>query len=429
MSGLELKNPTLRWFDERLPIISFMHHETVAYPTPKNFNYFWNFGALALFVLVVMILTGVFLVMNYTPHASLAFDSVERIMRDVNHGWLIRYLHMNGASMFFIIVYVHMFRGLYYGSYKSPREVLWILGVVILLIMMGTAFMGYVLPWGQMSFWGATVITNLFSALPIIGEPVVTWLWGGFSVGNPTLNRFFSLHYLLPFVLFAVVFLHLWALHTVKSNNPTGVDPKTEGDTVPFHPYYTIKDLFGVGVFLMFYCFFVFFFPDFYGEPDNYIQANPLATPPHIVPEWYFLPFYAILRAFTDDFIVYRVVSLGGVLMSAKLAGVLAMFASIIVLCLLPWLDRSPVRSARYRPMYKLFFWLFLIDCLVLGYIGSQAAEGTKILIGQISTTYYFVHFFVIVPLLGKFETPRPLPESISAAVLEDGGAAPQGVA
>ncbi|HTH18101.1 MAG TPA: cytochrome b/b6, partial [Magnetospirillum sp.] len=301
MSGFKTNNKVVSWLDQRLPIFSMMHHSAIEYPTPRNLNYWWNFGSLAGFMLVVMVLTGIFLVMNYSSHTSLAFDSVERIMRDVNYGWLIRYLHMNGASMFFILVYIHMFRNLYYGSYKAPREVLWWVGIIIFLMMMGTAFMGYVLPWGQMSFWGATVITNLFSAFPIVGEPIRTLLWGGFSVDNPTMNRFFSLHYLLPFVIFALVFVHVWALHTVKSNNPLGVEIKTPADTIPFHPYYTVKDLFGIGVFLLFYCAFVFYAPNFFGEPDNYIPANPMQTPPHIVPEWYFLPFYAILRAFTQD--------------------------------------------------------------------------------------------------------------------------------
>ncbi len=411
MSNKEWKNPVVSWIDTRLPIFTFMHHETVDYPTPKNFNYWWNFGSLALTMLIIMIVTGIVLAMHYTPHTIMAFDSVERIVRDVNYGWLLRFLHMNGASMFFIVVYVHMFRGMYYGSYKAPREILWILGVAIILIMMATAFMGYVLPWGQMSFWGATVITNLFSALPIVGEPIVNWLWGGFSVDNPTLNRFFSLHYLLPFVLFAVVFVHIWALHVVKSNNPLGVDPKTEGDTIPFHPYYTIKDLFGVSLFMMFYLFFVFFAPDLFGEPDNYIVANPLSTPAHIVPEWYFLPFYAILRAFTMD--------IGP--LTAKLQGVIAMFMSIILLMVLPWLDRSKVKSGKFRPIFKQFFWIFFLDCLVLGYIGGQPAEGVKVVIGQGATAYYFIHLLVILPLISKYETPRPLPESISAAVTKSG--------
>jgi quinol-cytochrome oxidoreductase complex cytochrome b subunit len=414
MQAKTWNNPVVAWIDHRLPVFSMMHADLVDYPTPKNLNYWWNFGSLAGIVLVVMIATGIFLAMQYTAHVDFAFESVERIMRDVNYGWLMRYMHSNGASMFFIVVYIHMFRGLYYGSYKSPREVLWIIGVFILLAMMATAFMGYVLPWGQMSFWGATVITNLFSAIPIVGESIVTWLWGGFSVANPTLNRFFALHYLLPFVIFALVFVHLWALHVHKSNNPLGIDIKGPQDTIPFTPYYTIKDAFGLGVFMIVYLGFVYFAPDFFGEPDNYIKANPLQTPPHIVPEWYFLPYYAILRAFTTDFPLYWPIAW---LMSAKLAGVIAMFSSILILLVLPWLDRSPVRSGRFRPIFKLFFWIFVLDCLWLGYIGGQPAEGANVWMGQIATTYYFAHFLIIIPLLGFLEKPRQLPTSISAAV------------
>ena len=342
-----MKNPVLKWVDQRLPIFTLLTQEYSRFPTPKNFNYLWNFGAIALFMLVIMIATGVALAMNYAADANLAFGKVERIMRDVNYGWLLRYLHSNGASMFFIAVYTHMFRGLYYGSYKKPRELLWMLGVTIFLLMMATAFMGYVLPWGQMSFWGATVITNLFSAIPIIGEGIRTWLWGGFSVDNPTLNRFFSLHYLLPFVIFAVVFLHVWALHITGSNNPLGIDPKGPQDTVPFHPYYTIKDSFGITVFLIVYAIFVFYFPNALGHPDNYIPADPLVTPAHIVPEWYFLPFYAILRSWTFNIgIPFTDI----ILVPAQLGGVLLMFGAIAVLFVLPWLDTSPVRSTRFRP-------------------------------------------------------------------------------
>lgn len=404
MSGFKTNNKVVAWVDQRLPIFSMMQHSAIEYPTPKNLNYWWNFGSLAGFILVIMILTGIFLVMNYTAHTSMAFDSVERIMRDVNYGWLLRYLHMNGASMFFILVYIHIFRNLYYGSYKSPREILWWIGIIIYLAMMATGFLGYVLPWGQMSFWGATVITNLFSAFPIIGDPIVTWLWGGFSVDNPTLNRFFSLHYLLPFVIFGLVVLHVWALHSVKSNNPLGIEIKTPADSIPFHPYYTIKDLFGIGVFLMFFMAFVFWAPNFFGEPDNYIPANPMVTPPHIVPEWYYLPFYAILRSIPD-----------------KLGGVIAMFSAILILFALPWLDTSKVRSAKFRPLYKQFFWLFLADCLLLGYIGGKPAEGAYLIVGQLATAYYFFHFLLLMPLLGKFEKPKALPASISAPVLKGG--------
>src|SRR5206468_7339683 len=290
-------NKVVAWIDHRLPIFSYLEKEYHTFPTPRNFNYFWNFGAIATVMLVLMIATGIVLATNYTPHVSLAFDSVERIMRDVPSGWLIRYLHMTGASFFFIAVYIHIFRGMYYGSYKAPRELLWILGVVILLLMMATAFLGYVLPWGQMSFWGATVITNLFSAIPVVGDSIVTWLWGGFTVGNPTLNRFFSLHYLLPFVIVAVVLLHLLALHQHGSNNPLGIDKRGPQDAITFHPYYTIKDSFGLCVALLVFAIFVFYLPNQLGHPDNYIPANPMVTPNHIVPEWYFLPYYAILRS------------------------------------------------------------------------------------------------------------------------------------
>jgi ubiquinol-cytochrome c reductase cytochrome b/c1 subunit len=423
MATPRFKSSVVRWIDYRLPIFSYMHHELHEYPTPKNLNYWWNFGSLAGIVLVVMIVTGIVLAMHYTPHATLAFDSVERIMRDVNYGWLVRYIHMNGASMFFIVVYIHIFRGLYYGSYKAPRELLWMLGVVILLLMMATAFMGYVLPWGQMSFWGATVITNFFTAIPLVGESITTWLWGGYAVDNPTLNRFFSLHYLMPFVIIGVVMVHILALHRFGSNNPLGIDTKGPQDSIPFHPYYTAKDYFGLGVFLLIFAAFVFFAPNFFGEPDNYIPANPLATPPHIVPEWYFLPFYAILRAVPDIWFI-----------DAKLAGVIAMFGSIILLFFLPWLDRSPVRSARFRPLYKQFFWIFVLACLALGWVGAQSPDAVihfsedgwampVLWIGRLATVYYFAHFLVIMPLLGIFERPKPLPMSISEPVLKGGGA------
>jgi len=405
MSENQFTNPVVKWIDHRLPVFTFMRHETHEYPTPKNLNYFWNFGSLAGIALVVMIVTGITLSMSYTAHVDYAFDSVERIMRDVNHGWLLRYIHMNGASFFFIVVFIHIFRGLYYGSYKAPRELLWILGVVILLLMMATAFMGYVLPWGQMSFWGATVITNLFSAIPLVGESIVSWLWGGFSVDNPTLNRFFSLHFLLPFVIVGVVVLHLVALHRFGSNNPLGIDTKGPQDTLPFHPYYTIKDFFGLSVFLTIFAAAVFFFPNFMGHPDNYIPANALQTPAHIVPEWYFLPFYAILRAVPD-----------------KLGGVLAMFGAIAVLFVLPWLDRSPVRSGRFRPVFKIFFWLLLADCVLLGYIGAKPPEGMYVIVGRLATIWYFVHFLIILPVLSVVETPRPLPQSISSPVFGGSG-------
>ena len=410
MSADKFSNPVVRWIDHRLPIFSFMDHELNEYPTPKNLNYFWNFGSLAGISLVIMIVTGIVLAMSYTPHVDYAFQSVERIMRDVNHGWLLRYIHMNGASFFFIVVFIHIFRGLYYGSYKAPRELLWILGVLILLLMMATAFMGYVLPWGQMSFWGATVITNLFSAIPFIGDSIVTFLWGGFSVDNPTLNRFFALHYLMPFLIVGVVILHLVALHRFGSNNPIGIDPSGPQDTVPFHPYYTIKDFFGLSVFLTLFAAAIFFFTNFMGHPDNYIQENPMQTPAHIVPEWYFLPFYAILRAVPD-----------------KLGGVLAMFGAIAVLFILPWLDRSPIRSGNFRPIFKIFFWVFFADCIALGYLGGMPAEGIYVVLSRVATAWYFLHFLVILPLLSVIETPKPLPQSLSKSVL--GGSAMVGAA
>jgi ubiquinol-cytochrome c reductase cytochrome b/c1 subunit len=400
-STFEPKNPVLKWFEARLPILGLAHGSFVAYPTPRNLNYWWTFGAILSVMLVVQIITGVVLAMHYTPHVDMAFNSVEHIMRDVNYGWLIRYMHANGASMFFVAVYIHIFRGIYYGSYKEPREVLWILGVIIFLLMMATAFMGYVLPWGQMSLWGAIVITNLFSALPFVGEAITTWLWGGFAVDNPTLNRFFSLHYLLPFMITGVVGLHVWALHVTGQNNPTGVEVKSSSDTVPFTPYATLKDAFGVICFFIFFAWFIFYVPNFLGHADNYIRANPLQTPAHIVPEWYFLPFYAILRA-----------------IPSKLGGVLAMFGAIVVLFFLPWLDTSKVRSAKYRPQYRMFFWILVVACLGLGYIGGKPPEGWYVLIGRLLTVYYFAHFLIILPLLGWLEKPLPLPASITEAVL-----------
>ncbi|MES0811604.1 cytochrome b/b6 [Roseibium sp. SCPC15] len=401
-----------KWLESRLPVISLVRGSFVDFPTPKNLNYWWTFGGILFFVLIAQIITGIVLVMHYTPNTLLAFDSVEHIMRDVNFGWMLRYLHSNGASMFFIAVYIHIFRGLYYGSYKAPREISWILGVIIFLIMMGTAFMGYVLPWGQMSFWGATVITNLFSAIPLVGEAIKTWLWGGFAVDNPTLNRFFSLHYLLPFMIFGVVLLHVWAFHTTGNNNPSGVQPKTKQDTVPFHPYYTIKDLFAIVVFMILFAWFAFYLPNYMGHPDNYIEANPLVTPAHIVPEWYFLPFYAILRAVPD-----------------KLGGVVAMFGAIAILFVLPWLDTSKVRSGKYRPLFKQFFWIFAFNAVALGYLGAMPAEGWYVTFSRIFTVYYFAHFLVILPLLGFLEKPRPLPASISEAVLKGGSGKPAGAA
>jgi ubiquinol-cytochrome c reductase cytochrome b/c1 subunit len=399
------KSAFAKWFESRLPIAGLVHSSFIAFPVPRNLTYFWTFGAILIFMLISQIVTGVVLAMHYVPDAKLAFDSVESIMRDVNYGWLLRYLHANGASMFFIAVYIHIFRGLYYGSYKAPREILWLLGVIIFLLMMATAFMGYVLPWGQMSFWGATVITSLFSAIPLVGDTIVTFLWGGFSVGNATLNRFFSLHYLLPFMILGVVILHVWALHVTGQNNPTGVPIKSGRDAIPFTPYATIKDVFATVVFMIVFAYVVFFIPNYMGHADNYIPANAAVTPAHIVPEWYFLPFYAILRAIPD-----------------KLGGVIAMFGAIVMLALLPWLDTSRVRSASYRPMYRQFFWVFCIVCVLLGWLGSKPPEGGYVLASRICTLYYFAHFLVVLPLLGLFETPKPLPTSILETVLQGKG-------
>ncbi|QGM98613.1 cytochrome b [Methylocystis parvus] len=395
------KSGFARWLERRLPLISFMYDSFVAYPTPKNLNYMWTFGAILSFMLVAQIVTGVVLAMHYTPETTLAFDSVEKIMRDVNWGWALRYAHANGASMFFLAVYLHIFRGMYYGSYKEPREVLWILGVVIFMVMMATGFLGYVLPWGQMSFWAATVITNLFSAIPIVGTSITTWLLGGYSVDNPTLNRFFALHYLLPFIIVAIVALHVWALHVTGQNNPTGVEVKdVKKDTVPFTPYATLKDGFAIGAFLVLYAWMTFFVPNYLGHPDNYIEANPLVTPPHIVPEWYFLPFYAILRAIPN-----------------KLLGVIALFLSILIAAALPWLDKSPIKSGSYRPLFRRFYWVFVAVCIGLGYLGAQPAEGVYLWLARLFSFYYFLHYVIILPFLAKYEKPEPLPESIDSAV------------
>ena len=484
-------NPVIEWVDSRLPVFTLMQKEYGVFPTPKNFNYFWNFGAIAMVMLILMIVTGITLAMHYAADTTVAFDKVERIMRDVNFGWLLRYMHMNGASFFFIAVYIHIFRGLYYGSYKAPRELLWMLGVLILLLMMATAFMGYVLPWGQMSFWGATVITNLFSALPLVGPGIVEWLWGGFAVDNPTLNRFFALHYLLPFVIVAVVFLHVWALHVTGSNNPSGIEPKGPQDTIPFNPYYTMKDTFGLLIFLIVYCVFTFFMPNALGHPDNYIEADPLVTPAHIVPEWYFLPFYAILRAINFDMNIWLLLGaaiaaylvvinlwymkkpehcpiakkldlpilkdmplssleplmagaavlllgigalvaffpgmgmvsmmkpLAPVLVEAKLGGVLAMFGSIAMLFVLPFIDRHEHRSARFRPWFKLAVLALVVDFFILTYVGGKPAEGLYVLVAQAATGYYFAFFLVIIPFLNKYEPRQTLPPSIHQAVLD----------
>ena len=410
-STYEPKTGFTRWLDERLPIVRLGWDSFVDFPTPRNLNYWYTFGGILTVCLMVQILTGIVLAMHYVPHIDMAFASVERIDRDVNYGWLLRNIHAVGASMFFLAVYIHIFRGLYYGSYKAPRELLWILGVVIYILMMAAAFLGYVLPWGQMSYWGAMVITNLFGALPFIGGPVTEWLWGGFSVGNATLNRFFSLHYLIPFLIAGVVGLHIWALHVPGNNNPTGISVKTSRDTLPFHPYYTVKDGFAIVVFLILFAFFVFYWPDALGHADNYIEADPLVTPALIVPEWYLLPFYAILRAVPD-----------------KLGGVLLMFGSIGVLFILPWLDTSKVRSMRYRPMARWFFAFFVVACLGLGWAGAElpdtmvpglGALGVDfLLLGRVLTIYYFAYFLVILPVLGIVETPKPRPASIEESVL-----------
>ena len=405
-SSYQPRNAFLKWFERRLPIGGLVHSSFVAYPTPRNLNYWWTFGGILSFMLGVQIITGIVLVMHYTPNADLAFNSVEGIMRDVNFGWLLRYVHATGASMFFFAVYVHMFRGMYYGSYKAPREVLWILGVIIYVLMMATGFMGYVLPWGQMSFWAAKVITSLFSAIPVVGDPIVSWLWGGYTVGNPTLQRFFSLHYLLPFVIAGVVVLHIWALHVAGQNNPAGVEPQSDKDTLPFTPYATVKDSFCIALFCIVFAWFVFYIPNYLLAADNYIPANPGQTPAHIVPEWYYLPFYAILRSIPN-----------------KLVGVIALFSSILILAFLPWLDTSRVKSATYRPLYRQFFWIFVAVCIGLGWLGSKPPEGAYVVISRIFAVWYFAHFLIVMPLLGLFETPKPVPNSISEAVLKKGKA------
>jgi quinol-cytochrome oxidoreductase complex cytochrome b subunit len=394
--SLTEKSKIAKWINDRIPLISFVEGTFLKHPYPKNLNYMWSFGSIAGIALVVQILTGIFLAMHYVPNANLAFNSVEHIMRDIRYGWLIRYIHAVGASMFFVAVYAHIARGMYYGSYKAPRELLWWFGIIIFLLMMATAFMGYVLPWGQMSFWGATVITNLFSALPIVGKSIVAWLWGGYSVDNPTLNRFFALHYLLPFVIVGAVMLHLVSLHTVGSNNPTGVEIKSKKDIIPFHPYFTIKDMVGFALFFIIFSYFLFFYPNSLGHPDNYIPANPLVTPSHIVPEWYFLPFYAILRAVPD-----------------KLGGVLMMFGAILVLFALPWLDSSKVKSGDYRPIFKWVFTIFVLNFIFLGWLGKSPAEGWYIWASRISTMLYYAYFLALLPLLGKIEKTLPIPDSI----------------
>jgi len=404
-----------KWMDARLPLARLVYDSFVAYPVPRNLNNWYTFGAILSLMLVLQLITGIVLAMHYTPNIAMAFSSVEQIMRDVNYGWLLRYMHSNGASFFFIAVYIHIFRGFYYGSYKNPREVLWILGVIIFILMMATGFMGYVLPWGQMSFWGATVITSFFTAIPLVGDTIQTLLLGGFAVDNPTLNRFFSLHYLLPFMIVGVVILHVWALHVTGQTNPTGIEVKSEQDTVAFTPYATMKDLLALVVFLIVLAYFIFYIPNYLGHADNYIIANPLVTPPHIVPEWYYLPFYAILRAITFDIgIPFTDI----VLINSKLGGVIAMFGSLLIFFVVPWLDTSKVRSATYRPLFKQFFWIFVVVCLGLGWLGSKPAEGIYTTMSQILTFWYFFHFMFILPVLGLVEKPKPIPASITEAVL-----------
>jgi quinol-cytochrome oxidoreductase complex cytochrome b subunit len=417
-----------RWLDARLPIVRF-GVDLMVFPTPRNLNYWYTFGGILAFCLVVQIVTGIVLAMHYDPSGAGAFISVQRsIMRDVNYGWLIRGLHANGASMFFLAVYIHIIRGLYYGSYKAPREVLWLLGCVIYVLMMATAFMGYVLPWGQMSFWGAKVITSLFGAFPVIGKPLTALLWGGFAVDAPTLTRFFSLHYLLPFVIAAVVALHIWALHVPGNSNPVGVNVRSAEDTVPFHPYYTVKDLFAVSLFMILFAIFVFYMPEALGKVDNQVAADPLKTPAHIVPEWYLLPFYAILRAIPD-----------------KLIGVCALGGSMAMLFILPWLDTSKVRSMRYRPTYRMFFFVWVVAVAALGWCGSQEPDGviipgagpgpifldyginTVTWLSRIGAMYYFAYFLIITPILGLTETPLPVPDSIYTPVLSHPAGVPAG--
>nr|BCG67646.1 apocytochrome b [Haptophyceae sp. NIES-3900] len=369
----------------RLPIVRLVNDHLVDYPTPSNLSYFWGFGFLAAFCLGNQLITGIVLAMHYTAHVNLAFSSVEHIMRDVNYGWLIRYVHANGASMFFFVVYLHVFRGLYYGSYAHPRAFVWCIGVIILLLMMAAAFMGYVLPWGQMSFWAATVITNLFSAVPLVGESLVLWLWGGFSVDNATLNRFFSLHYLLPFAIVGAAALHIAALHQDGSNNPLGAYSSV--DKIAFFPYLYIKDLLGLVVFVVFFALFVYFSPNTLGHSDNYVPANPMVTPEHIVPEWYFLPFYAILRSIPN-----------------KLLGVIGLAFGILVLLFLPFINTADIRTSSFRLVYRILFWVQVICCLILGWIGQVTPESPYIEIGQIASVFYFGYFLVLIPLLGYFE-------------------------
>ncbi len=384
------------WMDNRLPIFRMFKYEYLDFQVPKNLSYLWSLGGILMICLIFLIVTGLVLGMHYKPSSSEAFESVEKIMRDVNFGWLIRYMHMNFASFFFIAVYIHIFRGLYYGSYKEPRQLMWLIGIVIFFLMMATAFLGYTLPWGQMSYWGATVITNLFSAVPFVGETIVTWLWGDYAVGDATLNRFYVLHWLIAFGILGIVIFHVIALHIVGSNNPSGIEPKDTRDTVSFAPFTTSKDLFAMLIFLFAFVIITMYAPNYLGHPDNYIPADPLVTPAHIVPEWYFLPFYAILRSIPD-----------------KLMGVIAMVSSIAILGLLPWLDLSKIRSSVFRPIWKQFVFLFVLDFFILMYVGGMPAEGIYLLIGRVGTAYWFLFFLIIAPLVSLIEKPLPMPNSI----------------
>jgi len=415
----EPKSRFAKWLNNRLPIAS-IGYDLLMIPTPKNLNWMWIWGIVLTFCLGMQIVTGIVLAMHYTPNVDMAFASVEHIMRDVNGGVMLRYLHANGASLFFFAVYCHIFRSLYYGSYKSPREVTWIIGMIIYFLMIATAFMGYVLPWGQMSFWGATVITGLFGAIPGVGNALQEWLLGGFAVDNATLNRFFSLHYLLPFVITGLVGIHIWSFHSTGNNNPTGVEVRrgskeeAERDTLPFWPYFVIKDLFALSIVLMIFFAVVGFMPNFLGDPDNYIQANPLATPAHIVPEWYLLPFYAILRSFDNTVWAVQLVQfLTFGIVDSKLFGVLAMAGAILVLALAPWLDTSSVRSGRYRPMLKWWFAILIVDFVVLMWTGSRVPSPLTSWIGLIASTYWFAYFLVVLPLLGVLEKPLLQPSTI----------------
>lgn len=424
MSGIphdhyEPKSNLTKGIESRLPIISLLH-TTLTAPTPKNLNWMWIWGIVLAFALVLQIVTGIVLAMHYTPQVDMAFQSVERIMRDVNGGMMIRYFHMNGASLFFFAVYVHIFRGLYYGSYKAPREITWIIGMLIYLLMMSAGFMGYVLPWGQMSFHGTAVITGLFGAIPFVGETLQTWILGAGAVGQPALNRFFSLHYLLPFIIAGLVIVHIWAFHHTGNNNPTGVEVRrgsvdeAKKDTLPFWPYFVIKDLFALAVILTIFMAVVGFMPNYLGDPVNYVPANPLVTPAHIVPEWYFLPFYAILRAFTADVWIVQIVNfISFGIIDAKFFGVIAMFGAIIVMALAPWLDTSSVRSGRFRPMFKWWFALLVLDFVVLLWVGARPAEFPYDWIALIASAYWFAYFLIILPLLGVIEKPLTPPATI----------------